>query len=74
MSNVVNLPTPRVASFGPLDAVNRAYVDSRIGNASVFVGPSPPPSPIPGQLWWRDTDAIMFIYYDDGTNIQWVQT
>jgi hypothetical protein len=41
-----------------------------------WVGASPPPPPLlVGQLWWRtDPDGKLFIWYDDGTSQQWVQT
>jgi hypothetical protein len=37
------------------------------------IGPTPPPNPSAGQLWWRsDPDGQLYIYYDDGTSQQWV--
>ncbi len=39
----------------------------------VPIGPLPPATPEPGQLWWRnDPDGNLFIRYDDGTTVQWV--
>src|SRR5262252_9787224 len=43
------------------------------GGASVHVGPSAPPTPAVGDLWWRnDPDGVLFVYYDDGNSQQWV--
>src|SRR5215467_2738088 len=42
-------------------------------NASrVTISPSPPTGPVIGDLWWRDTDGNLFVYYDDGNSQQWV--
>lgn len=41
--------------------------------ASVTIASAPPATPLPGALWWDDTIAQMFIWYDDGTSEQWVQ-
>jgi hypothetical protein len=38
----------------------------------VAIGPSAPPAPAVGQLWWRTTDGNLYVYYDDGTTAQWV--
>lgn len=32
-----------------------------------------PSNPVPGMLWWRPDDAVLYIYYDDGNSAQWVQ-
>src|SRR5215813_8457982 len=43
------------------------------GGWSVFIGPSPPPSPPTGEMWWRsDPDQNLYIYFDDGNSKQWV--
>lgn len=31
-----------------------------------------PSSPVPGNLWWDSVSGNLFVYYDDGTNSQWV--
>lgn len=31
-----------------------------------------PLNPTPGDLWWNDTDGVLYIYYNDGTSAQWV--
>jgi len=43
------------------------------GGASVTVGPTPPPAPAVGALWWRnDPDGRLFVFYDDGNSTQFV--
>lgn len=42
--------------------------------AVAAIGPSPPPSPAVGQLWWDSQGGNLFIWYNDGTSQQWVQT
>lgn len=32
------------------------------------------PSPASqGQLWWNSTNAVLYVYYDDGTSAQWIE-
>jgi hypothetical protein len=39
----------------------------------IAIGATAPANPVPGTLWWRsDPDAMLFIYYNDGTSSQWV--
>jgi|SRR5215831_6264354 len=35
-------------------------------------GPNPPANPQPGDLWWRNTDGNLYVWYDDGNSKQWV--
>src|SRR5215470_9271798 len=43
------------------------------GGTSVTVGPTPPPAPAVGALWWRnDPDGRLFVFYDDGNSTQFV--
>jgi microcystin-dependent protein len=44
------------------------------GNASIYVGPIPPVTPGENQLWWNTNSGRMYLYYDDGDTIQWVET
>lgn len=41
-----------------------------------FVGPAPPSIPYVGQLWFNNSDGQggghLYIYYNDGTSLQWV--
>jgi len=40
---------------------------------TLVIGPTAPPNPQVGQLWWRnDPDGQLYVYYDDGTSQQWV--
>jgi len=51
-----------------------AWVQAELAGAgaAVFVGSTPPVSPLPNQLWWNDTLGTMFILYNDGNTTQWV--
>lgn len=40
--------------------------------SGVFIGIAPPPTPAPGQQWWKSDDGLMYVYYDDGNSQQWV--
>ena len=44
------------------------------GGTAVFIGPSPPASPVVGQLWWESDTGQMFIWYQDINSSQWVPT
>jgi hypothetical protein len=39
---------------------------------SVDIASTAPENPNVGDLWWNDTDAVLYIYYNDGTSSQWV--
>lgn len=42
-----------------------------IGGVPSF-GPSPPPNPVPGELWWNDDTGVTYIYVTDANGGQWV--
>jgi Collagen triple helix repeat (20 copies) len=43
------------------------------GAAATAIGPTAPPAPVQGQMWWRnDPDGNLYISYNDGTSTQWV--
>jgi hypothetical protein len=43
------------------------------GAAIVAIGPTPPSSPVPGQLWWDSVGGQLYLYYQDPTGPpQWV--
>ena len=42
------------------------------GGASVTISDTAPVSPSAGNLWWDSGNAILRIYYNDGTSSQWV--
>jgi hypothetical protein len=43
-------------------------------NGGVFIGDIPPTDPAQYPLWWDSTNLHLFIWYDDGTSAQWVDT
>jgi len=45
-----------------------------LGTSDIFIGDAPPPSPQIGNLWWDSVSGNMYLWYDDGTSIQWVPT
>lgn len=52
-------------------AVLEAFSNVQIG---VHIGPTPPPAAVVKQLWWNNNVGRMFIYYNDGDSLQWVET
>jgi hypothetical protein len=40
---------------------------------SVLISDSPPPASVPGALWWKSDEGALFVRYDDGSSIQWVE-
>src|SRR5262252_8462407 len=43
------------------------------GASRVTIQPTPPASPVVGDLWWRnDPDGVLYVYYNDGNSSQWV--
>jgi hypothetical protein len=35
---------------------------------------TPPPGPlVNGQLWWKSSSGVLYLYYNDGNSSQWVQ-
>ena len=39
----------------------------------MYIGDAAPGSPVDGMLWWRSTDGVMFLRFNDGTSTQWVE-
>jgi hypothetical protein len=37
-----------------------------------FPGPTPPPDPSSGDLWWNTTSGLLYVYYADTDSGQWV--
>lgn len=71
-SKIQNSLSPVVTNKAPsVQAVVDALNNLQVG---VHIGSTPPPFPIPKQLWWRSDLGRMFIYYQDGDSIQWVET
>ncbi|HKE83324.1 MAG TPA: hypothetical protein VKB50_06205, partial [Vicinamibacterales bacterium] len=66
-------PVPTAADANRTVVVNSAGNGLILGTGGTFAGPTPPPTPQVGQLWWRsDPDGNLFIYYDDGNSKQFV--
>jgi hypothetical protein len=42
------------------------------GGEETFIGLDPPPSPVPGDLWFDSVSGIMFVWYTDLDSSQWV--
>jgi hypothetical protein len=45
---------------------------SAVTNGNVFVGDTPPSSPVAGNLWWNSSDGNLYLFYNDGNSQQWV--
>lgn len=41
--------------------------------SAVEVSDTAPTSPTPGLLWFDTSVGVIFVYYDDGTSLQWVE-
>ena len=41
---------------------------------TLTISATAPSSPTPGDLWWNSAIGVFFVYYDDGTSVQWVTT
>jgi hypothetical protein len=69
---------PLILNADPANALGAAtknYVDAQVATVPVgttFIGPSPPASPIPGQMWWDEVGGQLYVWYNDGTSSQWV--
>lgn len=59
-----------------LEAATKSYVDDAILGVSLHytvpIADTAPTGPLVGNLWWDSQDNQLYIYYDDGTSIQWV--
>jgi hypothetical protein len=51
----------------------KLYVDEAASGSTITIGTTPPENVEVGSLWWDSTTATMYIYYDDGDSIQWVE-
>jgi hypothetical protein len=48
-----------------------AWQSIRTG-ALVEMSETAPANPLPGQLWFNETEAKMYVSYNDGSSTQWV--
>jgi nucleoside phosphorylase len=44
------------------------------GGASVTISDTAPGTPAAGDLWWNSADGTLYVYYNDGTSSQWVES
>ena len=58
------------------DGTNSLWIAGEGGGsaASVTISETEPSSPSVGDLWWDSTEGNLYIYYDDGSSSQWVQS
>jgi hypothetical protein len=76
-------PAPDEVWFGPdnmwyrwtgtaWDAVTplAAGTSSRVPMSSIM--PTPPAGPLPGDFWYSSENGYLYIWYDDGSTLQWV--
>jgi hypothetical protein len=47
--------------------------DVWMGEARTVTAPTPPPNMPSGALWWDNDNGVLYINYDDGNSVQWVQ-
>ncbi|MCZ8098845.1 MAG: hypothetical protein O9972_13090 [Burkholderiales bacterium] len=45
----------------------------KVGGGAI-IQDDPPSNPQPGDTWWQSSTGIEFVYYNDGTSSQWVDT
>ena len=43
------------------------------GGSQVFVSDTPPVGAPPNSLWWESDEGNLYLLFDDGTTVQWVQ-
>jgi hypothetical protein len=39
----------------------------------IYISDTPPATPKQNQLWWESDSGVLYVWYDDGNSIQWVQ-
>jgi len=61
-------------TFTPANATQGGVGGGGSGNTNLTVSDSAPDSPADGDLWFDSGDLILFVYYDDGSSSQWVET
>ena len=44
------------------------------GGSSVWIGDTPPTDKVTYPMWWSSTTLQLYIWYDDGTSQQWVES
>lgn len=76
INGVYNDTTPQAISLSGEATVSCTYnkVAFDRGFNQTEIGTTPPVNPQPDDLWWDSETGAQFIWYDDGTSQQWVQT
>ena len=64
----------QVLSWNGTDYVWVAQASGGGGGASVSVSDTAPSSPSEGDLWFNSLNTKMYVYFDDGTSSQWIQS
>jgi hypothetical protein len=72
--NTSTAASNQVLSWNGTDYVWVTQASGGGGGASVSVSDNAPTSPSSGDLWFNSTDTKMYVYYNDGSSSQWVQT
>ena len=67
-------PIGPVGPIGPEGPQGEPGEDAVGGGSAVIVSDIPPASPTMGQEWFESDTGKTFIWYDDGSGAQWVQT
>jgi hypothetical protein len=57
--------------WGGLTAGNELLL-SPVGNASLWIGTTPPSTPAFGALWWDSVGGQLYVWYTDANSSQWV--
>ena len=82
MTGPLNLSGPPTANS---HAANKQYVDAQIaanlgggggggGGAAITVSDTPPGTPAQNQLWFDSVNCQLYVWFNDGTSQQWVNT
>ena len=64
----------QVLSWNGTDYVWVAQSSGGGGGASVSVSDTAPTSPSEGDLWFNSLNTKMYVYFNDGTSSQWIQS
>ena len=64
----------QVLSWNGTDYVWVAQSSGGGGGASVSVSDTAPTSPSEGDLWFNSSNTKMYVYFNDGTSSQWIQS
>ncbi len=54
------------------DGASQLWVNGVAGGGVTALA-TPPADPIPGDAWFDTTDGLLYVRYDDGTSVQWVE-